>query len=170
MELETHFQTENSKYKCSYGIITGITITTSDGFTNVKDKVENLQKDLPSGYEIYNGNTKANNNDTIVTGMTVKKDEKEVAIVVVYGDVDGDSYIGSTDALEIGQYIQEIENSIPDYKKIAMDINNDGIISNEDSEKILSIETQEVNVIYGKDEYYQNEYAKDPNSIKISNE
>ena len=50
MELETYFQTENKKYKCSNGYITGIEFDFEQNKS--VDSVKQFEDKLPNGYKI----------------------------------------------------------------------------------------------------------------------
>ena len=130
MELETYFLTNNSKYKCRYGMITGIEL----GVTTAKD----LQDSLPSEeYKIYSKDeqNELNGPDKISTGVAIKKDGKIIARVVVFGDVNGDGIIDSSDASCVRQLIQSVSN-YEDYEIMAMDVNHDNEIREDVNEDI----------------------------------
>ena len=134
MELETHFQTTNSQYKCSNGFITGIELGT---------KVSELQSALPDGYSICSKYNSSDNKDeeitdqqaSIATGMTIEKDGKTVARTVIYGDVNCSDGIETSDIDRIGNFLRGI--TAKDYQKLAADVNHDGVINAQDIGCIL---------------------------------
>ena len=157
MELTTYFVTNNLKYKCSNGYITGFQYYSNQNgnlvFNEVKETVEEFEKVLkPLGYKI---NLKYNMEEEkdvaieesekkelkIATGMSVQKDGKTVARTIVYGDTDGDGAIGSYDAIEITNYYEFRENDPfslikNDFQKIAADVNDDGEINDKDKKVV----------------------------------
>ena len=148
MELNTHFIEKNARYRCSYGYITGVTAI-KDGILGykTKDKVSDLQKALPSGYIVkckyeYGANYKLGEDKDItedielMTGMGIakKENEKIVARVVVFGDVNCDGKINfENDAASIVRHYGDV-SGIPtkDFSVVAMDVNHDGYIGNID--------------------------------------
>ena len=146
-ELITHFSLNNSKYKCKYGYITGIVVT--DAFTEL---ASNLAKNLPEGYFLYDIEIDSEYNMTIKeeaiedndegtklkTGMVIKKDNKIVGKVVVFGDIHSDGEISGKDRSVLSNYITNGNITFPDDESfyVAMDINHDGIINIEDKDKL----------------------------------
>ena len=150
MELETYFQTENKKYKCSNGFITGITLGT---------KVSELQSALPDGYKIekkrfYDVNSleweeeKLENKENInvSTGMIVEKDGEMIAKTVIFGDVDCDGKIMANDSSYVSIIANMMDSKDDDdvkelinystYVMYAADVNNDGYINDLDEKEI----------------------------------
>ena len=154
-ELMTHFSLNNSKYKCSYGVITGITTEKSqEGTTFVAELASNLVKELPEGYSLYEIDNTAStleiigeainltDEETILkTGMAIKKDGKIVANVVIFGDINGDGKIASIDRGKMSNYINTGTKSFPDHESfyIAMDVNHDGIIDSNDRDYLNDV-------------------------------
>ncbi len=160
MELETHFQTENKKYKCSSGFITGIEI----GVTTAQDLKDALGSDE---YKIMakDEQNELEPTDKVTTGVAVQKNGKTIARVVVFGDVNGDNSFDATDLLSV-QYLLNNTKNYEDYEIAAMDANHDGYIrmaSDEEEEK------DDVKRIahYADDPIEQNYYASSPKTLKI---
>ena len=167
MELETHFQTTNSKYKCSNGLITGIDASISD---TVIDPVSDLENALPDGYTIqkkivYDTNTKElkeeklenKENTNVSTGMIVEKDGRTIATTIVYGDLNGNGEIDMSDVLLIQNYRSSIYK-INGFIKVAMDVNFDGKINSQDLKIIQDCYLEQAT-------QNQNKYASNPNNI-----
>ena len=102
MSIATHFLTTNSKYKCSYGYITGI---------EPEEKVGVLSDALPNEYKIYdiNKTSEMARNERLTTGMVIMKDGQEVARTVIFGDVNCDGGIAPNDASEVSTYLSNAE-------------------------------------------------------------
>ena len=160
MELETYFQTENKKYKCSNGFITGITLGT---------KVSEFQSALPDGYTVkaedgtdnFKKATDTGEEDGIpivATGLAIQKDNKTVARTLIFGDVNNDGIIeASIDASLINQYLAGL-NEIAYVE--AADVNNDGIINYQDVDDCSLAGVK-------KYEIQQNRYATNRQNLKI---
>ena len=140
MELDSHFMTNNLKYKCKYGYITGI---------DAGDTAENLNGVLgKQGYKLRNiDNTEDVANETrLTTGMAVvKKDgnnEEILARTVIFGDVDCNGYIEQVDGGSIQSFInsKNQEENFKDYQIVAMDVNHDGIINDNNEEVRAKVE------------------------------
>ena len=124
MDITTHFLTTNSKYKCSYGYITGIEVGTT---------VEKLQGALPTGYSVkaIDGTdtfTVKNDNGepTVTTGLQIVNGEgKEVARTVIFGDVDCSGDITANDNSTAVTCLSK-QSEVEGYKKVAGNIYNDG--------------------------------------------
>ena len=161
MELETYFQTENKKYKCSNGFITGIEVET---------KVSELQSALPEGYMVKavdgtdkftaTDNGKEDGTPIVTTGLTIQKDSKTVARTVIFGDTNCDGKIKQEDADPITNIVTNVEGKqeYGQYVLIAMDVNHDNVINTEDS-NIIS------NYVLGKSNILQNKYASSLNGL-----
>ena len=181
MELETHFQTENSKYKCSNGFITGITVET---------KVSEFQSALPDGYTVKaedetdnftaTDTGKEDGTPIVATGLAIQKDNKTVARTVIYGDVNCDGTINSTDSAIINSSFSNHQYIYVDYIKEAMDVNHDGYIScsRNDFEIIINGKNQTIasdskictDTLTSPYIINQDIYAKNPKDIKIFND
>ena len=149
MELETYFITNNLKYKCRYGYVTGISV---DG-NEVTEKVSDLQSKLPNGYTVCDkdSNVIANASDTkLSTGMVIQKDGASVAVIIVFGDANGDGYINVAD-----QNILSKKDNMKDYIKIAGNVNEDKEIDANDYHKIGRY-------ISGNSQINQNSYVPMP--------
>ena len=159
MELETYFQTENKKYKCSNGFITGI---------EVGSKVDQLQSALPDGYTVKaidetdnftaTDTGKEDGNPIVTTGLAIQKDNKTVARTVIFGDVTCDGSINMGDAGHTSNYIQDLEKINNDFELIAMDVNNDKRINFEDANFITD-------AFMGYKVIEQNRYVVNPKEI-----
>ena len=144
MELTTYLTTENSKYKCSYGYLTGFTIEMIDDEYKVKDTVQELQSALPNGYTILAEDGTTNftalndeNNPIVTTGLKILNNRgEEAARTVVIGDVDCDGIIGSFDANDIISF-NRFEYSLKLYEKVAVNVYNDEEANQLDVDKIL---------------------------------
>ena len=138
MELETYFQTENKKYKCSNGFITGITLGT---------KVSEFQSVLPDGYTVkaidetdnFTAKDPTDGQPIVATGLAIQKDNKTVARTVIFGEVNGNGKINIADAGEINTILMVHVGTIEDYKIMAADVNHNGIIDKNDADIIKSI-------------------------------
>ena len=133
----------NNEYKIQDGYITGFEYDETSNRT-VKT-VKQVENQLPEGYKIitkYNYVTKQDEiikdedkaNTYIATGMMVQKDGQEVAMTILFGDVDCDGKIDSSDTLEISKFLMSWKINVISQ---ALDINHDGKISKED-ENILA--------------------------------
>ena len=174
MELETHFQTKNKNYKCSYGFITRI---------EIKDTVEDLENALPKGYTAdVKYNFKKEIDETITdkkihatTGVGIVKNNEIVARVVVYGDVDSSGDADLNDSLHLSSYLIGNGRKMPDFVKVAMDVNHDNYISQGDFEynvdnKIQQIKSDTQMIIDSKtggEKINQQYYAQNPNDIEL---
>ena len=141
MELETYFQTENKKYKCSNGYITGIEFD----FEQDKsvDSVKQFEDKLPNGYKItkkYNFRTEeeelVNDTDTLATGMVVEKDQQEVARIIIFGDINCDGEVTGYDKAIISRYVNKLEllpyGNLKDFQKVACCIDDNNEINGMD--------------------------------------
>ena len=160
MDLDSHFIINNSKYKCKYGMVTGI----EEGTT-----VSQLESSLPEGYTItkkYDFSNKIDVNITedksglaLATGMVIEKNGKEYARTVVFGDVNCTGTINGTDTIDVQSYLSSRTMEHKDFIKAAMDTNHDGNISMEDSNLISeAIGNESIKI--------QNSYAANPSSMQ----
>ena len=135
-ELDMHFITNNSKYKCRYGFVTGVAVNND----KVTDKVSDLQAKLPDGYTVCDKDENAitGTDPLLSTGMTIKKDGTTVARVVVYGDTNGDTSINTGD----NRLIIDIKQGVTaeDYVIMSADVNHDGVINDNDVMSDFKIE------------------------------
>ena len=132
MELTTEFVTNNLKYKCGNGYITGLTV--DEKAKKLKDAIKIL------GYGLYDieAGDEINDEDVLSTGLAVMKDGNTVAITILFGDTNNDGDISSTDSNAITAILNNAEtaNNLVEYKKVAMDVNHDGVINNNDATSI----------------------------------
>ena len=159
MELETYFQTENKKYKCSNGFITGIKVET---------KVSELQSALPEGYTVKaidetdkftaTDTGKEDGNPIVTTGLAIQKDNKTVARTLIFGDLDGNGKIAIGDTSCMIECL--VDEKCSEIQIVAADVNNDGIINNKDT-KLISEEMNKSNIIV------QNRYANKASDLKV---
>ena len=150
MELTTYFATNNLKYKCSNGYITGFGYGYDENgifiISEVEETVEKFEEILkPLGYKINLKYDIAEEKDVaieeseknelkIATGMSVQKDGKTVARTIVYGDNSCDGAIDSSDAdYMYGYYMFLPEYIKQDFQIIACDVNHDGEVNEEDA-------------------------------------
>ena len=157
LDLDMHFITNNSKYKCRYGMITGIGVDKNV----VTDKVSDLQAKLPDGYTVCDkdGNEIQETDPLLLTGMAIKKDGTIVARVVVYGEINDLNGIDMGDA---GKYAYYFNNSevMEDYVKVAADVNRDNKINTQDANIVAEVYSKEVQLD-------QNQYATNPSDIIV---
>ena len=111
--------------KIGNGCFTGVEVV-----DQVAESVESFKSKLP-GYQIWNsdGETEANAENPVATGMIVKKGEEVVGRVVVIGDVNGTGEIDGDDLTELSRTIRNNQldkTLLNDYNIAAMDMNNDG--------------------------------------------
>ncbi len=179
MDLDSHFIINNSKYKCKYGMITGI---------ELGDTVKQLEDAMPDGYKVVGITKYENSNSTeleisdeekvdlkIATGMKIEKNGKEVARTVLYGDITGDGEIDGSDVSYLSTYLVQYAFYLPNYIKEAMDVTHDAYISDKDFQEEVQGKNREVksdsNYIgeyhVGGEKVVQNHYAIDPNKIKV---
>ena len=176
MEITTSFLTNNSKYKCRYGFITGI---------NPGDKVQDLQSKLPQGYNIelkyvYDTTTKIGEDKTIVesekdntdisTGMAVVKEGNIVARTVVFGDICCNRSSRVIDVLDysyLSNYAKgKNELGKIDFIRVAMDVNHDGKIDGKDLKLIkYHIQREETKIIWNKSALDPSKIIEDKESI-----
>ena len=161
MEITTEFLTNNIKYKCGNGYITGF---------EVGETVEEIEKTLnPLGYKINLKYDIEEEKDVsieesekkdlkIATGMSVQKDGKTIARTILYGDVNGDGKINYNDRNDIDSYMFFQQDFAQDFSKIACDVNNDKEIDNTDTKMINDYEAK-------KGEIEQNRIAGDVKNI-----
>ena len=176
MELEAHFQTKNKEYKCSNGFITGI---------GNEDTVEDLESALPEGYTAevkYNFDKEIDETITdkkihATTGVGIVKNNEIVARVVVYGDIDSSGDADLNDSAYLGAYLTGSTKKMPDFAKVAMDVNHDNYISHGDFEynvnnKIQQIKSDAQMILDAKtggEKINQQYYAQNPNDIELVN-
>ncbi len=161
MELTTLFETNNMKYKCCNGYMTGF--TDEDTVEKFEEKME------PLGYKInlkYKYNTQTNTGEDveiedktikIATGMSVQKDGKTIARTVVFGDLRCDANIGTATLSTLKTYVTK-DLEVEDFIKASIDVNCDGKINGMDNKIIKEY-------ILGRTEINQNQYASNPKKI-----
>ena len=149
-EIDSHFILKNSKYKCRYGCITGITTVKGE----VQDTVGDLNGALPSGYSISEDGV--TEDSKIKTGMKIQKDGKTVARTVVIGEADGNGTVTFADATTIRNALQG--GSLNKERLAEMDIDRDNEITELD---VLTLIKWNAGNGENIDEY-QNKYATNP--------
>ena len=131
MEIEMHFLTNNSKYKCRYGYITGIGV--SENAKELKEELKNIGYELK---DIENKNT-VSDTDILTTGMTITKNGKEIARTVIFGDVNCDGFINYEDGVDLKNILNETVNNYGNYKLVASNSKQDEEIDSEDYKQIM---------------------------------
>ncbi len=170
MELETYFLTNNLKYKCSNGYITG--------FTAGEEKVEKFEEILkPIGYKVtskyeYNMSThtgeyipinESEKKDMIMaTGMIVEKDDNKLS-TVVFGDFNCDGKVDATDRSYFLAYCGGLTLKLAAPMKISIDMNCDGKINATDKDLLIKYVSGDVQI-------KQQQYAQDPSKIEEDKE
>ncbi len=172
MEITTSFLTNNSKYKCRYGFITGLETT---------DTVKNLEDALPTGYKVAlkykwvastdEGEDEAieesEKSTTVVsTGMAVMKNGEIIARTVLFGDIRCDGGINANDYGNFkAKYAMNSNEIKEDFRKAAVDLNCDGKINGEDLKnfKLYISSGHELGIS-------QNLYVSNPDKIILDQE
>ena len=161
MELTTLFETNNMKYKCSNGYMTGF--TDEETVEKFEEKME------PLGYKInlkYKYNTQTNTGEDveiedktikIATGMSVQKGGKTIARTVVFGDLRCEGHLGTATLSMLTRYVTK-NLEVVDFMKASIDVNCDGKINGRDYELIRA------SVRTGL-EIKQDQYASNPKKI-----
>ena len=129
MEIDSYFITNNLKYKCRYGYITGI---------KVGEKAKELKDALSSqGYTLRNIENTADVADEtkLTTGMAITKNGEIIARTVIFGDTNCDGDVELRDLNPMSDYFNGKLGNI-EYKIAAMDINHDGYIDYNDEKEI----------------------------------
>ena len=147
-EIDGYFIEKGYKYKCRYGMITGI---------DLGDKVKSLKDCLPSGYDIKkeDGSEITDTEGTILTtGMQVTKNGQEIARTVIFGDVDCNGKIELPDAT-IALYVVKGSMTVKDYSAYAIDVTHDGYTDINDSTILLSAGSGYVSKLGSQDHYVQ---------------
>ena len=145
LEVQTDFLNASTPYNFNNGYLTGVEEGTEVGNLN-----------LPTGYKIivYNQNSKtfeeSETTAKVATGMIVKKGDKEVGKIIIYGDIPcsvitvddenvildnaiGEGSIDLTDEANIEYYMYKLWPTWEEYAIIAMDVNHDNIINEDDT-------------------------------------
>ena len=144
----------NVAYRYQQGYITGIEYDTQSDES--KKSVQELEDKLPEGYNIkykYNPTTDKDEEITdktqkITTGMAVVKENKIVARIVIFGDVDCNGKIDDWDSLEINKYYDFMDSCMNrDFQKIAGNIKNDNELNEDDYMPILQYVGWEIDEI-----------------------
>lgn len=98
------------------------------------DTAEKMKSNIfiEKGYTVYDLNSDVVEKDKLIgTGYIIKKGENKVGTILLYGDVDGDS-IDSADSALVSRY--KSNSFSPTFiQKLAMDVNHDGKITQDDS-------------------------------------
>ena len=161
MELATYFSTENMRYRCSNGYMTGFNWWEDETVEKVEKKLE------PLGYKInmkYSVDEKKDisienkSSELIATGMLVEdKNGEPVARTVIFSDLNCDGDCTNDDYLK---FVRAMYNpsDLEDFVKVAMDMNCDGKIEAKDYK--LSID-----YILDKIDISQSQYAPNPNKM-----
>ena len=155
-EINMHFITNNSKYKCRYGMITGI---------DFNEEAKGLKEEIAKiGYELKDKdcNNIINDADILGTGMAITKDGDEIARVVIFGDITGNGNVKMEDVSKVTDAINGVtkETQYKDYQLAAMDVNQDSKVNGQDR-KIIE------NKFEGEGTIDQDKYASNLNNIII---
>lgn len=117
--------------------MSGIKVET---YTRIVTKVSDILDVLGEGYSIVdnNGNVVVNMEEIVTTGYKVKKGNEDYLTIIVKGEIEITKTIDIGDASEIvdivNTHIQATREQL-----IAADINNDGVISKDDSQFVCGI-------------------------------
>jgi len=114
----------NGKYIYGYEIDTNINL--------IVEKIKNTYNDLE--VTSYNKNNQTKTNERIASGDKIKiktKNEEQTYVILIYGDVTGDSKINSADYIAIKNHIMETKKLNDDELKYA-DANKDGKVNSAD--------------------------------------
>ncbi len=147
-EIDGYFIEKGYKYKCRYGMITGI---------NIGDKVKSLKDCLPSGYDIKkeDGSEITDTEGAILTtGMQVTKNGEEIARTVIFGNVDCDESIQGADVTKAARIMRKLDNDVKEYSIFAADVNHDGYINEKDTNMLLLYTTKSDTSVLDKQDYY----------------
>ena len=143
LELEKNFILKKSRYRCRYGYITGVTLNEKN---EVIDKVKQLEDDLPEGYKVnlkyeYDFTTNAgeyknideSQKETIIltTGMAIQQNNKTVATVIIYGDLDCNGIINAKDKMILNRTCM-FKTDLIDFQKIAANLYDDNELNSKD--------------------------------------
>jgi len=134
MEVSMDFIRKETPYKFKNGYLTGVKF--NNGMT---EKVEELELRLPEGYTVHSSDNEdidEKDKTNVITGMVLRKNGVKVGNIVVFGDINKDASILSDDASAVMSFIYGITN-YNDYNIIAMDVNHDSIIDNQDYDHIM---------------------------------
>ena len=177
MELTTFFLTNNMKYKCRNGYITGFTLNSSEVNESVKDFEDDMEtlgykvnykysytisKDLGEDIAI-DESEKATMK--IATGMSVQKDGKTIARTIVFGDTNCNGKVDASDTSFFNLYLsghKEMKNLGP--IKYAMDINCNNKINGRDLGLLNNF------TLRGNEKIDQNRYVSDIKNMTIDEE
>ena len=163
METTANFFTNNIKYRIKNGYMTGFTV--GDKVSDINSKLEplgykiNLKYDYENDKDIVIGEDE---NPFIATGMSVQKNGQTVARTVVFGDINCNSEVNADDNIIILGILESSKTKIKeDFIKVAMDIDHNKNISNDDVNKFLQI------LGGGSDKINQDVDANNSNDINI---
>jgi len=170
-KVEQVFNSNNIEYKFKNTYLTGIEVGT---------KATELMQDLAkAGYDLYDKEGNQITEETpdttrVTTGMQIKEGNKQIGTVIIFGDVTFDGMTNADDYMAIRTFLQ---NDTIYYEKIAMDVNHDGIIEDDDADTIENWHMHGGDPVeqnyeaIGLDElvikniaYYRSEYAKELNA------
>ena len=161
MELATYFSTENMRYRCSNGYMTGFNWWEDETVEKVEKKLE------PLGYKInmkYSVDEKKDisienkSSELIATGMLVEdKNGEPVARTVIFSDLNCN---GDCEPSDYNKFVRAVysQSDLEDFIKVAMDMNCDGKIDVKDLKLTKDY-------ILEKVEVSQSQYASNPNKM-----
>jgi len=176
MEVNMDFIAKETPYKFKNGYLTGVKIIKEEGVVFVPEKVIELESMLPAGYTVHSSDNKdIDNKDThVITGMVLRKEGIKVGRIVVFGDTNKDGFFNTTDAGNVSNVLTGDESCDQVYDIVAMDVNHDSIIDNQDYNLIVDyyrgvdeiIQSVEVdnkaeNIIIKSKQWYQDNYINE---------
>ena len=156
-EIDMHFIANNSKYKCRYGYITGVTMNKEE--YKVEDTIQNLLDELPQGseYQIYDKDdtNEIKDKSTILkNGMILKRNNEKLATVIVFGDFRCSGSISSGNSSDLLDNEHKFyTDSMEEFLKISSDVNHDGYVNDADAEEINKFVTQNESTIDNQSVY-----------------
>ena len=146
MEVISDFKiSRKDTYKFKNGYLTGI-IVKKDEVDSIKktETVESVENKLPDEYSIYNidgSDITTKDTTNTATGMIIKKGNIIFGRVIVFGDINCDGKITTTDASSIMKAYdtkESFENAkFKDYEIVSMDVDNNKKINSEDKSLIM---------------------------------
>jgi len=176
MEVKMDFITKETPYEFKNEYLTGIQF--NNGMT---EKVSELELRLPTGYTVHlsdkediDDKTKTN----VITGMVLRKNGVKVGHVVVFGDTNKSGTIDMGDSAAVMNLVQGHVNFDKDkdqyYDIVAMDVNHDGIIDDQDYNLIsdhfegvaeinqsVEVEKNAKNIVIKNPQWYMDNYINE---------
>ena len=130
--LDSYFYEKGAKYRCRYGYLTGIEVKGES--KELREMIEECGYKL-CYYDEEDGTIKDMIDEyTLSTGVLVVKDGETVETVVGFGDITEDEVIDTGDlGIIVGIVNSKSSEGYKDYQKVAMDVNHDGKITQEDA-------------------------------------